>query len=100
MSPYLFPLIAECNIAKGHTQAILAQTNLIVVTAWTMVLYQPGRKSPYITVIGSTVVTKAPYYRLEFLCTRALLPTDRPSPHCETCATHTVTTEWDFINTF
>lgn len=58
----------------------ISSKNLIIVKVWVQYLCQEGSKSPYITVIGSTAVTKALYDRLEPLCYGGLLPTDRPSP--------------------
>ncbi len=69
-------VMQQCNSSdQWHTQMTSAPTYHILVRAWSTVLCQAGCKSPYITVIGCTAVTKAPYDRLEPLCgTGALLP--------------------------
>lgn len=52
------------NSSASPARRIAAHANLIAVASRSAVLCQAGDKSPYITVIGCSAVTKAPYNRL------------------------------------
>lgn len=85
--PRLFSLMPapRCHNITQPRDTVSAHTTSLLYRPWSAVLCQAGRKSPYVTAIGCTAVTKAPYDRLEPL--RCGGP-DRPSPRCGTRWTH------------